>query len=188
MSYVQCRMSNAFDVRHWTFDIRHWRGGATGVDPPTQVRARPQAWATRLCRRGRIPTTEASICVVTAPGLVTPGLGVPPEPPISAMYCLPSMAKVIGGPMPLCSPVGSSKSTFALVRRVGDQAAIRRHLEQQIARGAQRAAEPAVAHRHTPADLLFHRVIGDQRADISALRAAPDRWRVRPASGSFRPC
>ena len=35
----------------------------------------------------------------------------PPVPPISAMYCLPSMANVIGGPMPCLNPVGSSKST-----------------------------------------------------------------------------
>src|SRR5215468_3112166 len=41
---------------------------------------------------------------------LTPGLGVPPEPPISAMYCLLSMVKVIGGPILLRNPVGVSKS------------------------------------------------------------------------------
>src|SRR5436309_7669667 len=49
-------------------------------------------------------------CVVTAPGLVTPTLCVPPVPPISAMYCFPSMANVMGGPIPFLNPVGSSRS------------------------------------------------------------------------------
>jgi hypothetical protein len=35
-------------------------GASIGVDPPKLVRAWPWGWVTRLCRRGQIPTTEAS--------------------------------------------------------------------------------------------------------------------------------
>jgi hypothetical protein len=47
-------------------------------------------------KRGFIPVLTPSF---------TPGLIVPPEPSISAMYCFPSPTNVIGGPIPLCIPV-----------------------------------------------------------------------------------
>jgi len=79
-----------------------------------------------------------------------------------AMYCAPSMAKVIGGPMPLCNPVGSSRSMSPLSADQAIRRPFRRDLEHKIGRGAQRAAKPAVAHRYTPADFLPDRVIRDQ--------------------------
>src|SRR5262249_12921301 len=70
-------------------------GGA--ADPPGVNFAVPSSPKTSKCGFVRVVASA-----------LRPGLATPPDPPIIAMYCLPSIAKVIGGPIPLRRPVGNS--------------------------------------------------------------------------------
>jgi hypothetical protein len=60
------------------------------------------------------PNTSNRGFIAVVASALNPGLGVPPEPPIRAMYCFPSTANVIGRPMPLRSPVARSKRVSPL--------------------------------------------------------------------------
>jgi hypothetical protein len=70
---------------------------ASAAGPQNEELAGPGLEAAALPSR---PNTNSwgLDCEVVDPGLVVPRLCIPPEPPISATYCLPSTAKVMGGP------------------------------------------------------------------------------------------
>ena len=72
------------------------------------------------------PNTSNRGFIAVVASALNPGLGVPPEPPIRAMYCFPSTANAIGGPMPL-QPRGQVEEGFPLVGRVGDQVSVGSH-------------------------------------------------------------
>ena len=64
---------------------------------------------------------------------------------------------------------GLSHNFLPVLRVVGDEAAVRRALEHQVARGGQRAAIPRRHMFSAPGLLLRHRVPGDQPAERLAL-------------------